>query len=102
MAGVGAAIAGAGVAALGAGLGAGLGTAARNIGGAMAKGTKFLGGKALDATYGKGTAAKVGGAMSAVGKAVKATSDFMGVSAGKNAMTKVGNGMIKKAFGSKD
>lgn len=95
-------IAGAGVAALGAGLGAGLGTAARNIGGAMAKGTKFLGGKALDATYGKGTAAKVGGAMSAVGKAVKATSDFMGVSAGKNAMTKVGNGMIKKAFGSKD
>lgn len=95
-------IAGAGVAALGAGLGAGLGTAARNIGGAMAKGTKFLGGKALDATYGKGTAAKVGGVMSAVGKAAKATSDFMGVSAGKNAMTKVGNGMIKKAFGSKD
>lgn len=88
-------IAGAGAAALGAGLGAGLGTAAKNIGGAMLKGSAFLGGKALDAKYGKGTAAKVGGAMSAVGKAVKATSDFMGASAGKNAM-------IKKAFGNKD
>ena len=91
-------IAGAGAAALGAGLGAGLGTAAKNIGGAMAKGTAFLGGKALDAAYGKGTAAKVGGAMSAVGKAAKATSDFMGVSAGKNAAT----GMIEKAFGKKN
>ena len=96
-------IAGAGAAALGAGLGAGLGTAARNIGGALAKGT----GMALKPwgellVGGEKNAAKVGGAMSAVGKAVKATSDFMGVSAGKNAMTKVGNGMIKKAFGSKD
>lgn len=89
-------IAGAGAAALGAGLGAGLGTAAKNIGGAMAKGT----GLALKPwgelmVGGEKNAAKVAGAMSAVGKAVKATSDFMGASAGKNAM-------IKKAFGNKD
>ena len=88
-------IAGAGAAAVGAGLGAGLGTAAKNIGGALAKGGAFVSKASISKAFGNTAATKAGNAMSAVGKAVKATSDFMGVSAGKNAM-------IKKAFGKKD